>query len=538
MAATVNLPVTEKMSPPVDKVAVNNSASASPGNGDFSRTLHQQMNKQQSTGGAEHSAGADPASNQKNVQKQSDDSTASSPAESQQSQAATSDKPVTSGEKLAGTDKTTAADQAQTDKVDTAIAAAMQGPGIPMDQLRELIANSLRGTDGGQPDGKELPLAAVNGTSPFAKGQANLLQMLNLRAENLGAKLAQMDGSNSNNPNAQAAVPPGLLLLQQQLEQRLAALQQEANPSAGADSPDSGNGLETLTAPQLKGLDKALQSLAAALNKGDTQGIATAREQLLSQIQSLPTQQGKTAGDTSNFTDMLKTLAQDMTTQQQTLSHGDDSAKVIRLAFQEMMGKLGAQVQHKPEALGESASTATTTANASTSPLTGTLTQASPSQNAPQTSQTTTVNVPVNQQAWGQAIGERLQWMVKQNLEQAQIKLNPRHLGPIDVKISMNQDQATVTFSAHHVMTRDALEGAIPRLREMMGDNGINLVDVNVSHHSGDQGQQANADQGQSGSSHPSWSAQNTMVDDLGSVADSRGSPWIMGSNRMLDTYV
>jgi hypothetical protein len=91
------------------------------------------------------------------------------------------------------------------------------------------------------------------------------------------------------------------------------------------------------------------------------------------------------------------------------------------------------------------------------------------------------------QTGWDGAIGDRVMWMVNQRLQGAAIRLNPPELGPIEVRINMQGDQAQVSFSAQHASVREALEAAIPRLRDMFGNAGLDLGDVNVSRHSSGQ---------------------------------------------------
>lgn len=107
-----------------------------------------------------------------------------------------------------------------------------------------------------------------------------------------------------------------------------------------------------------------------------------------------------------------------------------------------------------------------------------------------------TLSVPVRQAGWDQALGERVVWMTKEGVQEATVQLHPRHLGPIEVRISVHQDQASVAFTAHNPVTRDALEAAMPRLREMMGDNGLNLVQSDVSQQSSQQQRQALGERG------------------------------------------
>ncbi|HFC53901.1 MAG TPA: hypothetical protein ENJ43_05665 [Gammaproteobacteria bacterium] len=99
------------------------------------------------------------------------------------------------------------------------------------------------------------------------------------------------------------------------------------------------------------------------------------------------------------------------------------------------------------------------------------------------------ISAPLHSPQWQGALGERLVWMVKRDLQQAELRLNPQHLGPVEVRIEIRNEQASITFSAHHTVTRDALEAAVPRLREMLGENGVNLASVDVSRHHGGSGQ-------------------------------------------------
>ena len=71
--------------------------------------------------------------------------------------------------------------------------------------------------------------------------------------------------------------------------------------------------------------------------------------------------------------------------------------------------------------------------------------------------------------------------MADKGLQTATLRLQPEHLGPVEVKISVDENgSAQVLFSAHHAQTRDALETAMPRLREMFADQGLSLTHTNV----------------------------------------------------------
>jgi flagellar hook-length control protein FliK len=91
---------------------------------------------------------------------------------------------------------------------------------------------------------------------------------------------------------------------------------------------------------------------------------------------------------------------------------------------------------------------------------------------------------PLTHPAWNQEMGERIVWMNNQGISSAEIKMNPQNMGPITVRIDMNQDQATIAFTAQNSDVRTALENSIPKLREMLSSQNVNLADVNVSQQS------------------------------------------------------
>jgi flagellar hook-length control protein FliK len=63
------------------------------------------------------------------------------------------------------------------------------------------------------------------------------------------------------------------------------------------------------------------------------------------------------------------------------------------------------------------------------------------------------------------------------------------------VVLNVNNDQATVAFSSATPEVREALENAMPRLREMMSEAGVTLGEASVSANMPDQ-RQADTSQG------------------------------------------
>lgn len=100
---------------------------------------------------------------------------------------------------------------------------------------------------------------------------------------------------------------------------------------------------------------------------------------------------------------------------------------------------------------------------------------------------------PLSHPQWNEDLGERIVWMNSRGISSAEIKMNPEHMGPISVRIDLNQDQATIAFTAQNSAVREALEASLPKLREMLSAQQVNLADVSVSQQS-----TSNSDSGRS----------------------------------------
>lgn len=205
---------------------------------------------------------------------------------------------------------------------------------------------------------------------------------------------------------------------------------------------------------------------------------------------------GQIAGDARRADVDADTAADD---EQRLLQAARDQAARLRPAadglFNESKGPREGGRDRGGEAFLRSLQQARARDGTTPQPTTGNS-AAAPQQNNPSTASgpvQLNVPTPVNQQGWDQALGERVQWMAKDGLQEARLQLSPRHLGPIEVRISVNNDQASVNFTAHHALTRDAIEQAMPRLREMLAEQGLDLAQSNVS----DQGAQGREQAGE-----------------------------------------
>ena len=85
------------------------------------------------------------------------------------------------------------------------------------------------------------------------------------------------------------------------------------------------------------------------------------------------------------------------------------------------------------------------------------------------------------QRAWAEEIGNRVMWMLGRAESRAELILTPPLLGKVAVSIHLNGDQSTAQFLASSQSAREALEQAMPRLRELLAQAGINLGEASVN---------------------------------------------------------
>lgn len=85
----------------------------------------------------------------------------------------------------------------------------------------------------------------------------------------------------------------------------------------------------------------------------------------------------------------------------------------------------------------------------------------------------------VGSQAWDNQVSQRIVYMVGKE-QAATLTLNPPDLGPVQIVLNVSNEQASVAFSAEQLEVRQALENALPRLREMMSESGIALNNATV----------------------------------------------------------
>ncbi|HIF9308787.1 TPA: flagellar hook-length control protein FliK [Photobacterium damselae] len=81
----------------------------------------------------------------------------------------------------------------------------------------------------------------------------------------------------------------------------------------------------------------------------------------------------------------------------------------------------------------------------------------------------------------GDQLADKVQMMAAKNLKQIDIRLDPPELGRMQIKLSLHDDnQASIQFQVAHQQTRDLIDQAMPRLRELLLQQGMQLAQSSV----------------------------------------------------------
>ena len=149
-----------------------------------------------------------------------------------------------------------------------------------------------------------------------------------------------------------------------------------------------------------------------------------------------------------------------------------------------------------------------------------------------------TVAVPVGDAGWDTAFSQRVVWVATNTQQIAQLHLNPPNLGPLEIRITLSSDQANAAFTSPHAAVREAIEAALPRLREMLADNGLSLGNVNVSSQSFQQQHPAQAGQGDGRQNDPLRQLQQLAASGNSTGLAGQGNAHVArASNGLVDIF-
>ncbi|TVP55238.1 MAG: flagellar hook-length control protein FliK [Halomonadaceae bacterium] len=375
----------------------------------------------------------------------------------------------------------------------------MQSPSVLAD-----VTPSPRSTSGGRPDDRRPERAADN------RDNADSFRDMQSRArERAAAEAANADRSNAVHESTPALSTPtglseaeieGLLTGELSIEQLLAESQ---------DPMQTLEGLQQL-AEVVPAIDLELaQALApAGLNMGLTENI-------LARSYSAP--EGGVSGplgtmNSGNGTGKSAKVELSQALQALASADGDDGLDLDEAPARRVMA-LGASAETTDSPSQPRSGDNLTLQQSANGLRLGEAREPAPTLKHYTTSLETSLD---EQDEWHEKMAAKLSWLTQQGLQSAEIHINPADLGPIEVRIQVQNDQATVTIQAQHASVREMLEQNSLRLKDMLQEQGMDLAGFDVS-------EQTPGQAGREDGQPPQWASDASDRGDRGAGMVSEG---------------
>lgn len=138
------------------------------------------------------------------------------------------------------------------------------------------------------------------------------------------------------------------------------------------------------------------------------------------------------------------------------------------------------------------------------------------------------VDTPVGGRGWDAEVGQKIVLLVSRQESRAELTLTPPQLGRVEVSITVNGDQTSAAFVSASPAAREALEQALPRLREILAEAGITLGQASVNAESARQ--DGNGTSGERRASDGSGRG-------AGTANAAAPAQWLRRSEGLIDTF-
>ncbi|MEZ8060038.1 flagellar hook-length control protein FliK [Vibrio splendidus] len=223
--------------------------------------------------------------------------------------------------------------------------------------------------------------------------------------------------------------------------------------------------------------NNALTDKAAMLHANNAHAAQQAAAQQLQQGNAAPMQQ-QAALDPSLTAQSLAVNATPAATKASStdalLKAGAGAAALSGL------GKAGAKEDSKDSTLAQQIASAAGAQGTATIGSAPTRAEIQAAQQAP---------LQLTKELANEQVAEKVQMMMSKNLKNLDIRLDPPELGQMKIRMTMNNDVANVHFTVSNQQAREVIEQTLPRLREMLAQQGLQLADSSVQQQSSGQGQ-------------------------------------------------
>jgi flagellar hook-length control protein FliK len=378
---------------------------------------------------------------------------------------------------------------------------AQSGEALPQALARLQAQWAQRGAGEGDNAGSLLAMldGAASGDSADAGALAGILERLSLI----------QTGAAGSMPSGESATARSLTDQLTALRERLSQIQGSGETASDARGAAVDEMIEQLDALQarMNGSGEALpddQPALAALLQGLNAELATQQGTAARAGEAMNAPVTAASGEAARSLQAAidRTLAeQAQTLRQATAERGTEpqpqstNARTGDPLTRELFASLQSEARGQEGMNGASREAF----NTGLSPMAGSLTTSTPNPGMTPSVASASLSAPVGTPAWEQQLSQQMIRFSQQGGEQrVTLRLHPAELGPVSVNLTMNDQNAQAQFLSHNATVRQALEQALPQLRDALAEQGISLGETSVGEQSAGDG-----DAGDDGASGP-----------------------------------
>lgn len=147
------------------------------------------------------------------------------------------------------------------------------------------------------------------------------------------------------------------------------------------------------------------------------------------------------------------------------------------------------------------------------------------------------VQTPVGKHGWDGEVGDKLVWMVGRQEQRAELVLNPPQMGRIEVSLSMSDGQTSALFVSANPAVRDALETALPHLRELLADAGVSLGQTQVGAGTGNNAGNPSTNNPENGDNSGRGLSRDAMPSSGEMLRQAEAPQWLKRGNGLVDVF-
>jgi len=92
-----------------------------------------------------------------------------------------------------------------------------------------------------------------------------------------------------------------------------------------------------------------------------------------------------------------------------------------------------------------------------------------------------TIQVPVHAPGFAEQVVDKIAYIANHKIEEARLHVSPEALGPVEVRINIEEGRAAIAITAPSEAARTAMENSFDRLAERLSDHGLRLDSATVS---------------------------------------------------------